>query len=209
VLLIQKGPWPPTNGWFALCSGVSACPLTAWLLKKYGGFEPSGTVRLAAAVLFIVAGRIALAIEGGSLSAKVLERASSDKGGSGDSDMKLSPKSATVHLPLTNLRICILALVFCPIGSICSFAETRESAAPDQFVEAVSNIKMSVAPISCMRRTGAAVAFGGNAGTAFFASSHGAFITPSHVIEGFLPGGTFADCIAAISLTKGGWRQGS
>jgi hypothetical protein len=29
------------------------------------------------------------------------------------------------------------------------------------------------------------------------------------VIEGFLPGGTFADCIAAISLTKGGWRQGS
>ena len=70
VLLIQKGPWPPTNGWFALCSGVSACPLTAWLLKKYARFEPSGALRLAAAALFVVAGRIALAIEGGSFLPK-------------------------------------------------------------------------------------------------------------------------------------------
>jgi hypothetical protein len=92
--------------------------------------------------------------------------------------MKLSPKVTTIHLPIdsNSLRICILAFAFCQIGSICSFAETRESAAADQFVEAVANIKMSVAPISCMRRTGAAVTFGGNAGTAFFVSSHGAFI---------------------------------
>jgi hypothetical protein len=66
-LLIENGPWPPTNGWFALCSGVSACPLTAWLLNRYAGFRPSCYVRLGAAVLFIVAGRIALAIEGRSL----------------------------------------------------------------------------------------------------------------------------------------------
>jgi hypothetical protein len=63
-LLITEGPWPPTNGWFALFSGLSACPLTAWLLTRYAGWKPSGYVRLGAAVLFIVAGRIALAIEG-------------------------------------------------------------------------------------------------------------------------------------------------
>ena len=64
VLLIQKGPWPLTNGWFALCSGISACPLTAWLLKRTAGFEASGSLRLGAAVFFFVAGRIALALEG-------------------------------------------------------------------------------------------------------------------------------------------------
>ena len=63
-LLITEGPWPPTNGWFALFSGLSACPLTAWLLTRYAGWTPSGWVRLGAAVLFILAGRTALAIEG-------------------------------------------------------------------------------------------------------------------------------------------------
>src|SRR3954453_20072200 len=36
VLLIHQGPWPITNGWFAMFSGISACPLTGWLLKKRG-----------------------------------------------------------------------------------------------------------------------------------------------------------------------------
>ena len=63
-LLITLGPWPPTNGWFALFSGVSACPLTAWLLKRYTGWTPSGWARFATAALFILAGRTALAIEG-------------------------------------------------------------------------------------------------------------------------------------------------
>lgn len=35
--LFEKGPLPLTNGWFALMSGISACPLTSWLLKKYPG----------------------------------------------------------------------------------------------------------------------------------------------------------------------------
>jgi hypothetical protein len=65
-LLILEGPWPPTNGWFALGSGLSACPLTAWLLRRYTGFAASGFVRFAAAALFIIAGRTALAIEGQS-----------------------------------------------------------------------------------------------------------------------------------------------
>ena len=63
-LLIIKGPWPPTNGWFALFSGLSACPLTAWFLNRYAGWKPSGWMRFGAAALFILAGRIALAIEG-------------------------------------------------------------------------------------------------------------------------------------------------
>jgi len=28
-LIITLGPWPLTNGWFALFSGLSACPVTA------------------------------------------------------------------------------------------------------------------------------------------------------------------------------------
>ena len=67
MLLIREGPWPLTNGWFALCSGLSACPLTAWLLKRYAQFEPSGYLRLGAAVFFFIAGRIALGLEGRAL----------------------------------------------------------------------------------------------------------------------------------------------
>jgi len=62
LLLWTKGPWPLTNGWFALLSGVLACPATGWFLKKYAGVTVSGYVRLAAAALFFVAGRIALAV---------------------------------------------------------------------------------------------------------------------------------------------------
>ena len=63
-LIITMGPWPPTNGWFALFSGLSSCPLTAWLLKKYGGIRFPGWARFIVAVLFIVAGRLTLKIEG-------------------------------------------------------------------------------------------------------------------------------------------------
>jgi hypothetical protein len=61
-MLWTRGPWPLTNGWFALFSGLSACPATAWVLKKCAGVHISGYVRLAATAFFFVAGRIALAI---------------------------------------------------------------------------------------------------------------------------------------------------
>jgi hypothetical protein len=61
-LLWTKGPWPLTNGWFALFSGIAACPLTGWLLDKYGGVSVSGQVRFAVAAFFWLAGRIALAV---------------------------------------------------------------------------------------------------------------------------------------------------
>jgi hypothetical protein len=63
-LLITRGPLPLTNGWFALFSGISACPLTAWLIKKYAGITLSGWVRFAIAFLIIVVGRLVLKIEG-------------------------------------------------------------------------------------------------------------------------------------------------
>ena len=71
--------------------------------------------------------------------------------------MKVAPRLAPIHL--TRLRTCILAFAFWQFGSVCALAETREVAAPDPFIEAIANIKMSVAPISCMRQTGAAVWF--------------------------------------------------
>ncbi len=63
-LLIKLGPLPLTNGWFALFSGISACPLTASLLKRYTGIALSGWARFAIAFLIIVVGRLVLKIEG-------------------------------------------------------------------------------------------------------------------------------------------------
>lgn len=63
-LVITLGPWPLTNGWFALFSGLSACPLTASLLKRYGGIRFPGWARFLVAFLIIVAGRLTLKIEG-------------------------------------------------------------------------------------------------------------------------------------------------
>lgn len=59
LLLIQRGPWPLTNGWFALCSGAAACPLTAWLARRSLGVSLSGRVRFAAALLIWLAGQLA------------------------------------------------------------------------------------------------------------------------------------------------------
>lgn len=61
-LMWTKGPLPLTNGWFALFSGLAACPFTAWLLKRYAGITVSGWVRIAVAAFFFVAGKIALRI---------------------------------------------------------------------------------------------------------------------------------------------------
>jgi hypothetical protein len=61
-LLVTRGPLPLTNGWFALFSGIAACPLTVTFLQKRAGIKLSGRVRIAAAILFFIAGRIALMV---------------------------------------------------------------------------------------------------------------------------------------------------
>ena len=56
-LLCTRGPWPLTNGWYALCSGLSASPLTGALLRRVGvPATPRG--QAIAALLFFIAGHI-------------------------------------------------------------------------------------------------------------------------------------------------------
>ena len=62
VLLIHEGPLPITNGWFAMFSGIAACPLTATLLRKYRRVNVPGYVQFLVALLIMVAGRIAVAV---------------------------------------------------------------------------------------------------------------------------------------------------
>jgi hypothetical protein len=64
VLLITRGPLPLTNGWFALLSGIAACPLTASLLRKHAQVRLSGRAQFAAAAFLFLAGRVALALYG-------------------------------------------------------------------------------------------------------------------------------------------------
>jgi len=60
ALLMNEGPWPLTNGWFALCSGIAACPLTGLLLKRYAGIKVPLWAQLALALSIMIAGRIAV-----------------------------------------------------------------------------------------------------------------------------------------------------
>jgi hypothetical protein len=63
-LIITLGPWPPTNGWFALFSGLAACPMTAWGLGRYYGIHFPGWERFFIAFTIILLGRLVLTIEG-------------------------------------------------------------------------------------------------------------------------------------------------
>jgi hypothetical protein len=62
MLLVHEGPLPITNGWFAMFSGIAACPLTASLLNKYARIRVPGYVQFAVALLIFVAGRVAVAV---------------------------------------------------------------------------------------------------------------------------------------------------
>jgi len=62
ILLIHEGPLPVTNGWFAMFSGIAACPLTVSLLKKYARVAVPGYLQFVVALLFLVAGRVAVAL---------------------------------------------------------------------------------------------------------------------------------------------------
>ena len=62
LLLIQEGPLPITNGWFAMFSGIAACPLTASFLRKHVHVVVPGYVQFAVALLIFIAGRIAVAV---------------------------------------------------------------------------------------------------------------------------------------------------
>jgi hypothetical protein len=63
VLLFEKGPLPLTNGWFALASGISACPVLPWAVRRLFGVRLTGLGQVAAAGLFFIAGHAALFFE--------------------------------------------------------------------------------------------------------------------------------------------------
>ncbi len=62
LLLVQEGPLPITNGWFAMFSGIAACPLTARLLKRYARVVVPGYIQFAVALLIFIAGRVAVVV---------------------------------------------------------------------------------------------------------------------------------------------------
>src|SRR5437660_9835766 len=61
-LLLHQGPLPITNGWFAMFSGIAACPLTARFLKRYARVVVPGYIQLAVALLIFIAGRVAVVV---------------------------------------------------------------------------------------------------------------------------------------------------
>lgn len=62
VLLIHEGPWPITNGWFAMLSGIAACPLSSRLLERYTKLKVPIFVQLGIALLIMIAGRVAVVL---------------------------------------------------------------------------------------------------------------------------------------------------
>jgi len=64
LLLLRLGPWPLTNGWFAMFSGIAACPLLPALLRRALRVEVRWPVLLAIAATIMIAGRITVAVQG-------------------------------------------------------------------------------------------------------------------------------------------------
>lgn len=62
LLLLEKGPWPLTNGWFAMLSGISACPFKGWALRRFAGIAVPGRAWLFISAFLFVAGRVALSL---------------------------------------------------------------------------------------------------------------------------------------------------
>ena len=62
LLLVHEGPLPITNGWFAMFSGIAACPLTARLMKRYARVVVPSYIQFAGALLIFIAGRAAVVV---------------------------------------------------------------------------------------------------------------------------------------------------
>jgi hypothetical protein len=62
ILLVHEGPLPITNGWFAMLSGIAACPLIGPLLKRRFGLNVSGWLQFGVALLIMFAGRVAVVV---------------------------------------------------------------------------------------------------------------------------------------------------
>ena len=61
-ILLLRGPWSPTNGWFALLSGIAACPLIGRILRNSTHLKVYAWQQFGAAALLVAMGRLALTI---------------------------------------------------------------------------------------------------------------------------------------------------
>jgi hypothetical protein len=61
-ILLLRGPWPPTNGWFALFSGLAACPLIGRVLRNSAHIKVYAWQQFGAAALLVAMGRLALTV---------------------------------------------------------------------------------------------------------------------------------------------------
>jgi hypothetical protein len=64
LLLIYLGPLPLTNGWFAMFSGIAACPALPRLIEKVARRRVRWGACVVVAALIMAAGRVAVVIEG-------------------------------------------------------------------------------------------------------------------------------------------------
>src|ERR1700744_821900 len=62
ALPIHEGPLPITNGWFAMFSGIAACPVAGGVFERDGGSEMPFPAQLAVALLIFIAGRVAVVV---------------------------------------------------------------------------------------------------------------------------------------------------
>jgi hypothetical protein len=62
LLLLRLGPWPLTNGWFAMFSGLLACPMLPRLLQKAFHLRVRWAPLVVASAAIMIAGRIAVAL---------------------------------------------------------------------------------------------------------------------------------------------------
>lgn len=91
--------------------------------------------------------------------------------------------------------------------AICALGQS--TASPDSFVGAIEKIKQSVIPIVCLSGTAANNAkLDWIAGSAFFVSDSGSFLTARHVIQNILEKAETCQ-IPAIYLPVDQWHQGT
>jgi hypothetical protein len=62
LLLLRLGPWPLTNGWFAMFSGFFACAILPRMLDKAFRVRVRWPALIAVSAAIMIAGRIAVAL---------------------------------------------------------------------------------------------------------------------------------------------------
>jgi len=99
-----------------------------------------------------------------------------------------------------------LATILCPASlAQSSWADVAPTTAVDPFIGTIETMKRSVGSVDCVRVDGADAEILQRAGTAFFISAAGDFLTAAHVILAMQADRRLCPA-AAITLPRDGWR---